>query len=120
MDLQFMSQIFGNVDRIFKVISSGICDSKFWAIIHRQLLPHQEWIQPLIYNFSVESSKWETITSYVENGCNSSECFKGRHADIFHLLQNELNFTYTIVSRDDAVGRKQSDGSYSGILGLSI
>ena len=72
------------------------------------------------YNFSVESTKWQTATSYVENGCNSSKCFKGTHADVFHLLQKELNFTYTIVSRDGAVGREQSDGLYSGILGSSL
>ena len=71
----------------------------------------------MINTFRVESSKWETATSYVENGCKSSKCFKGWAADVFHMMQRELNFTYTIVSQDDAVGRKQLDGSYTGILG---
>ena len=74
----------------------------------------------MIHIHRVESSKWATKTSYVEDGCNSSTCFKGWGADIFHMMQKEMNFTYTIVSRDDSVGRKQPDGSYTGIIGIPI
>ena len=70
-----------------------------------------------IVAFRVESSKWKTVTSYVENGCNSTKCFKGWDADSFHMMQRELNFTYTIVAQDDAVGRNQRDSSYTEILG---
>ena len=65
----------------------------------------------------VEASKWNDKISYVEDGCNSSKCFKGWGPDLFHLMQKDLNFTYTILSRDDAVGRRLSNGSYTGILG---
>ena len=73
----------------------------------------------LIDNFRIESGKWFWIVSYVEDGCNSSDCFRGTDADVIHLLQKELNFTYTIASPVDwiTVGRRQSDGSYSGTLG---
>ena len=73
----------------------------------------------LIDNFRIESFKWYHVVSYVEDGCNSSDCFRGNEADVIHLLQKELNFTYTIVSPFDwpDVGRKQSNGSYTGTLG---
>ena len=111
-----MSRIFGNDDPIFMGTISGnrllfynLFISVFFFISQRNQLP--------INAFRVESSKWETVTSYVENGCNSSKCFKGWAADVFHMMQREMNFTYTIASQDDAVGRKQGDGSYTGILG---
>ena len=112
-----MNRIFGNDDPIFMGTTSGnwllFCNLFYICFIHfisqRNQMP--------INAFRVESSKWETVTSYVEDGCNSSKCFKGWAADVFHMMQRKLNFTYTIVSEDDAVGKKQRDGSYTGILG---
>ena len=64
-----------------------------------------------------ESSKWGSETSYVEDGCNSSKCFEGTQADVLHILQEKLNFTYEVVARDDPVGRRQPNGSWNGIIG---
>ena len=117
MTLLLMSLIFGNDDPIFEDIISGnrllFYNPFYICLIH--FIAH--FNQMPINAFRVESSKWETVTSYVENGCNSSKCFKGWAADVFHMMQRKLNFTYTIVSEDDAVGKKQRDGSYTGILG---
>ena len=71
-------------------------------------------------HFRIEASKWGVKITYVENGCNSSMCLKGWGADVLHMMQKEMNFTYTIVNQDDAVGRKQADGSYTGIIGKKL
>ena len=117
-----MSQIFGNVVRIFMDIISGIslCIINCLSIFNQKSsIMLSRSFMFLIDNFRIESFKWYHVVSYVEDGCNSSDCFRGNEADVIHLLQKELNFTYTIVSPFDwpDVGRKQSNGSYTGTLG---
>ena len=73
-----------------------------------------------LYPCRFEASKWLSYISYVEDGCNSSKCFEGTQADVLHVLQQELNFTYRIVARDDPVGRKQVNGSWNGVIGNTI
>ena len=76
---------------------------------------HKAWFY-ISYRF--EASKWLSYISYIEDGCNSSKCFEGTQADVLHLLQQELNFTYQVVARDDPVGRRQVNGSWNGVIGI--
>ena len=69
----------------------------------------------LIWN-RIASSTYPQWISHAEDGCSSPKCFKGYYADVFHALQNELNFTYTITF-DKVFGAKQKDGSWSGKIG---
>ena len=57
--------------------------------------------------------------THVEDGCSSSECFKGYYADAFHAIQSVLNFTYT-VKVNNVFGRKQINGSCTGLIGLPL
>ena len=45
---------------------------------------------------SATSFKWGTVTTNIEDGCQSSTCFKGHYADMFVALQSVLNFTFKI------------------------
>ena len=64
----------------------------------------------------IASSTYPQWISHAEDGCSSSKCFKGYYADVFHALQTELNFTYTITF-NKVFGAKQKDGSWSGKIG---
>ena len=57
-------------------------------------------------------------TTYLEDGCKSTECFKGIYADTFHKLQETLNFTYTITLESSFGGLK--NGSWTGMVGMSL
>ena len=54
-------------------------------------------------------------TTYLEDKCSSQGCFKGLLADIFHTLQESLNFTYTIELVKSFGGYK--NGSWTGMIG---
>ena len=54
--------------------------------------------------------------TYLENGCNSSKCFKGVYADTFHKLQEAMNFTFTIEWVKSFGGIK--NGKWTGMIGI--
>ena len=58
------------------------------------------------------------MVTYAENGCNSSNCFKGYFADLFHNVQTLLNFTYDLTI-GDGYGRKMENGSWTSSIGIS-
>ena len=49
-----------------------------------------------IYFDRVSTFQWKPHQTYVEDKCHSPDCFKGIYADVFHILQSQLNFTYSI------------------------
>ena len=53
--------------------------------------------------------------TYLEDGCNSSQCFKGVYADTFHKLAETMNFTFTIEWVKAFGGIK--NGSWTGMIG---
>ena len=53
--------------------------------------------------------------TYLEDGCNSSRCFKGVYADTFHRLAEAMNFTFTIEWVKAFGGIK--NGSWTGMIG---
>ena len=55
----------------------------------------------------------------VVDGCNSSECFQGIYADVFHSLQDVMNFTYSI-SRNPMPGAQLPNGTWIGQIGIEI
>ena len=54
--------------------------------------------------------------TYLENGCTSSNCFKGVYADTFHKLQEKMNFTFTIEWVKSWGGIKH--GKWTGMIGI--
>ena len=67
----------------------------------------------------ITSMIYPMYTTYVEDGCSSSECFKGYYSDALHAVQSVLNFTYT-VQVNNAFGVKQTNGSWTGQIGVSL
>ncbi len=56
----------------------------------------------------------------VVDGCEGPECFQGMFADVFHELQNIMNFTYKMYMPPDGQwGAKREDGTWTGIIGLT-
>ena len=67
--------------------------------------------------FSVVATVSPPFTTYLEDGCNSSSCFKGVFADTFHKLQEAMNFTFTINWVKSFGGIK--NGSWTGMIGTN-
>ena len=63
-----------------------------------------------IYCDRVTTFQWHPSQTYVEDKCHSPDCFKGTFADVFHVLQSELNFTYSIKVEGprEQIGRIES------------
>ena len=72
------------------------------------------------FNYRVESSVSWPVTYLAETGCESSECFKGLHPEIFHLMQYDFNFTYTLIANNDPIGYELPNGTWTGIIGNYI
>ena len=68
----------------------------------------------IIYS-SIVATVSPPFQTYLENGCNSSKCFKGVYADTFHKLQEAMNFTFTIEWVKVFGGIK--NGSWTGMIG---
>ena len=60
------------------------------------------------------------ITFQADTECESQEqeCFKGLHPEIFHLMQFDFNFTYTLIANNDPIGIELPNGSWTGIIGI--
>ena len=69
-----------------------------------------------VINFRITTIGKDHSTDLSENGCRSPQCFKGIYANVLHLIQASLNFTYTIRG-DNTVGHEQLNGSWSGQFG---
>ena len=70
-------------------------------------------------HYRVEMSMRWPQTYYSETGCESSECLKGIQTEIFHLMRDDFNFSYTLIANNDPVGIKRSNGSWDGMIGQS-
>ena len=68
-------------------------------------------------HYRVEMSMRWPQTYYSETGCESSECLKGIQTEIFHLMRDDFNFSYTLIANNDPVGIKTSNGSWDGMIG---
>ena len=68
-------------------------------------------------SYRVEMSMRWPETYYSQTGCESSECLKGIQTEIFHLMRDDFNFSYTMIANNDPVGIKSSNGSWNGIIG---
>ena len=64
---------------------------------------------------SVVATVSPPFTTYLEDGCETSECFKGIFADTFHKLQAAMNFTFTIEWVKSFGGIV--NGSWTGMIG---
>ena len=67
----------------------------------------------------IVSNQFYTFQTFVEDGCTSSSCFKGRFPDMLFLLQEKLNFTFKIIY-EKSIGSEQENGSWTGLLGELI
>ena len=54
---------------------------------------------------------------YIEDNCNSKDCFKGIDRDVWHILSEKMNFTYT-VQKEDVYG-SFINGSWKGMIGIN-
>ena len=67
-------------------------------------------------NYRISSDVWPPSQTVVEDGCTSSECFKGTLADIFTSIQPILNFTFT-VTKNGVAGIGLENGTWTGQIG---
>ncbi len=59
--------------------------------------------------------------THLEDGCTRPDCFKGMFADVWHLLQDIMNFTYKMYMPEDGQwGALREDGTWTGIVGKCI
>ena len=65
--------------------------------------------------FRIVATVSPPFQTYLEDGCNSSRCFKGVYADTFHKLAETMNFTFTIEWVKVFGGIK--NGSWTGMIG---
>ena len=73
----------------------------------------------IIISHRIVSSITAPYTTKVEDGCSTTECFKGLYADVFHELSQILNFTFTI-SLVESYGSKFSNDTWSGMIGIKM
>ena len=66
--------------------------------------------------FRIVATVSPPFQTYLEDGCNSSKCFKGVYADTFHKLAETMNFTFTIEWVKAFGGIK--NGSWTGMIGM--
>ena len=66
-------------------------------------------------DFRIVATVSPPFQTYLEDGCNSSRCFKGVYADTFHRLAEAMNFTFTIEWVKAFGGIK--NGSWTGMIG---
>lgn len=59
------------------------------------------------------------ITDFSLN-CTSSECFRGMFADIWHILQETLNFTYIIKEATEPGYGTFVNGTWKGQIGTYV
>ena len=65
------------------------------------------------------SSKWDTSVTKIKNGCSNSSCLQGVDPEMLFLLQQKLNFTFTIT-KEPVIGSEQENGSWTGTIGELI
>lgn len=59
------------------------------------------------------------VTRLVE-GCQSDECYQGIFPDIWHVLQKNMNFTYTHEKRKEVAWGVFVNGTWIGIVGRDL
>ena len=57
----------------------------------------------------------------VGENCSSPSCFTGMYAEVWHTLQEAMNFTFELSPPPDgAWGNLKQDGTWDGIVGNLI
>ena len=72
-----------------------------------------------LLNYRISSDVWPPSQTVVEDGCTSSECFKGVYADFFTSIQPILNFTFT-VKKNGVAGIGLENGTWTGQIGREM
>ena len=68
--------------------------------------------------FKLSAIKNIPYVTKVIDKCSSEKCFQGIYPDIWHTLQNIMNFTYIIISnKDNSYGTELKNGSWNGMIG---
>ena len=67
----------------------------------------------------ITTSVWPPKQTHAKDGCGSKECYKGIFPDVFHAIQSELNFTYTIETTNNGGGTRLKNGTWIGQIGFS-
>ena len=104
-----------NVDQLFIAIHLGYQNSgdyitmcKFCTFSYSKCKP------PFLFTARAEASEWSEKISFVKDGWNFSNWFKGWRPGSNRLVK-KIDFTYTVLAHDDDVGKKKPDCSYTGI-----
>ena len=72
-----------------------------------------------LYNLRIATNFWRKDQTYVKDGCQSYDCFKGIKPEIFAYTQLKLNFTFTLKVDDVPVtGQELESGYWSGMIGI--
>ena len=110
----------GNGGRTLMAITSGVCPiilkiPLFSFFNQNNILFNFNQCNESL-NYRISSDVWPPSQTVVEDGCTSSECFKGTLADIFTSIQPILNFTFTIT-KNGVAGIGLENGTWTGQIG---
>ena len=67
-------------------------------------------------NYRAVAALNKPFVTKIEDDCSSNECFQGIYADVWHALQHNMNFTFTI-RRDRIYGSLVND-TWNGMIGI--
>ena len=91
-----------------------------WNNEHGFLDKQKNTVQP---HLSLEGSHLRVLSAYsppavtyIEDGCTSKDCFKGILANAFHVLSDQMNFTYTI--KKTYMWGSVTNGTWNGMVGM--
>ena len=114
-------ELSGNGGRTLRAITSGVCPivlkiplSSLYINQNNTLFNFNQCNESS--NYRISSDVWPPSQTVVEDGCTSSECFKGTLADIFTSIQPILNFTFT-VTKNGVAGIGLENGTWTGQIG---
>ena len=103
------SNLMGHHFRYVNLCSSIIINTNPNGLYRYKVLDYTSY-------YSISSDTWPTLHTLLENGCSSSNCFKGQFPDILYVLQSTMNFTFTIKENPIA-GSRLPNGSWTGQIG---
>ena len=67
------------------------------------------------FHFRAVSAYSPPAITHIEEGCQSKSCFQGILADVWHVLSEKMNFTYTI--RKEYLWGSDINGEWNGMVG---
>ncbi len=89
-------------------------------VAHCLVLLHSTAATMIFKSLSPRASALHNIPyeTHLEDGCTGPDCFKGMFADVWHSLQDIMNFTYKMYMPEDGQwGALREDGTWTGIVG---